>query len=74
MNLKLCQKHSTTDRGGRDGVMAPFSNNSPHFETRSHAALEKILCFMSKRAIKTTFLMLAFPVLTNAVLRLPVVQ
>lgn len=54
--------------------MAPFSNNSPHFETRSHAALEKILCFMSKRAIKTTFLMLAFPVLTNAVLRLPVVQ
>lgn len=49
--------------------MAPFSNNSSNFETWLHAALGKNLCFLRKRAIKAKFLILAFPVLTNVVLK-----
>lgn len=54
--------------------MAPFSNNSSSFVTWLHAVLEKILCFLKKRAIKAKFPILTFPVLTNTVLKLPVVQ
>lgn len=71
VNLSLCQVSSTSDQRG---VMAPFSNNSSSFETWLHAALEKILCFLRRRAIKAKFPILTFLVLTNAVFKLPVVQ